>query len=120
MLDARQLGIYGELIAARYLRKKGYVVLQNNFRSSFGEIDLIVEKDDTIVFVEVKARDSSSTQRPMEAVNISKQQKIKKTSLVYLSTLEKEVNVRYDVIEILVTTKVVKNVKLNHIVSAFE
>ena len=119
-MDARQLGIYGELVAARFLRRHGYEVLQSNFHSRFGEIDLIVSRDDTIVFVEVKTRDVGSITRPAEAVTFSKQQKIKSTSLLYLSRFEKEVNVRYDVVEVIAVTKGDKKIKIHHIMNAFE
>lgn len=118
-MDAKQLGVYGELAAARYLRKHGYVILEPNFRSRFGEIDLVAQMGDTVVFVEVKTRDAAAQIRPMEAVTPSKQQKIKKTSLLYLATLDKEVNVRYDVVEVLVSVRGIRRVKIHHIPNAF-
>lgn len=119
-MDARQLGIYGELVAARYLRRHGYEILQTNFHSRYGEIDLIARYKETVVFVEVKTRDSTAIARPMEAVNYVKQQKIKSTSLLYLSRFEQEVNVRYDVIEVIAVTSGDKKVKIHHIKNAFE
>ncbi len=119
-MDTKQLGIYGELIAARYLRRHGYVILEPNFHSRFGEIDLIAQKKDTIVFVEVKTRDADYYTRPAYAVTPIKQQRIRKTALYYLSRLDREVNVRFDVIEVLAVTKGIKKVKINHIESAFE
>ncbi len=119
-MDARQLGIYGELIAARFLRRRGYRILETNFRSRFGEIDLIAEKKGTIIFTEVKTRDHTAIARPMEAVNYYKQQRIKKTSLLYLAKLGYEANVRYDVIEVIAVTQGVKKVKVHHIENAFE
>ncbi len=119
-MDKKQLGVYGELIAARYLRRRGYEILQTNFYSRFGEIDLIAQKKDTIVFVEVKTRDAGSLERPAYAVTQLKQQRIRKTALFYLSALDKEINVRFDVVEVLVFTKGIKKVKINHIISAFE
>lgn len=119
-MDKKQLGIYGELIAARYLRKHGYEILETNFYSRFGEIDLIAKKKDTITFVEVKTRDSSSLERPAFAVTPVKQQRIKKTALFYLSILDEEVNVSFDVVEVLIYKNGIKKVKVNHIKSAFE
>ena len=118
-MDSRQLGIYGELVSARYLRRHGYKILATNFYSRFGEIDIIAQQGDTLVFVEVKSRDATCIARPMEAVTPAKQDKIKKTALFYLSTLSKEMNVRYDVIEVRAVTKGIKKVKLHHIPNAF-
>lgn len=119
-MDARQLGIYGELVAARYLHRHGYKILETNFRSRFGEIDLIAEKHKTIIFAEVKTRDHTAIARPMEAVNFYKQQKIKKTSLLYLAGLTEEINVRYDVLEVIAVTQGIKKIKIHHIQNAFE
>jgi len=56
----------------------------------------------------------------MEAVTPAKQEKIKKTSLLYISMLDREVNVRYDVVEVLITPKGTGRVKIHHIPNAFE
>ncbi|MBQ6947251.1 MAG: YraN family protein [Clostridia bacterium] len=120
-MDSRQMGLYGELVAARYLRRKKYTILETNFHSRYGEIDIVAKQKDTVVFVEVKTRDISSSSRPMEAVSASKQQKIKSTALVYLgSRYDTEVNVRFDVIEVLAVTTGKKEMKINHIIDAFE
>ena len=119
-MDKKQLGIYGELIAARYLRRHGYTILEPNFHSMFGEIDLIAQYKDVVVFVEVKTRDADYYVRPAYAVTQIKQERIRKTALYYLAGLDHEVDVRFDVIEILAVTKGVKKIKINHIKSAFE
>ena len=119
-MDKKQLGMYGELMAARYLRKHGYTILEPNFHSRFGEIDLVAKIEDTIVFVEVKTRTEDFYHRPAEAVNLAKQQKIKKTAMCFLNTLDCEVNVRFDVVEVVAITCGQKKVKINHIQSAFE
>ena len=118
-MDARQLGIYGELVAARYLKKKGYRILETNFHSRFGEIDIIAQIGQTIVFIEVKTRDSGTMTRPMEAVTPAKQRKIKSTALLYLSGNEREVDARFDVIEVLAVTSGDKKVRVHHIADAF-
>ncbi len=118
-MDSRQLGIYGELVSARYLRKKGYKILQTNFHSRFGEIDIIAQTDETLIFVEVKTRVADSLVRPMEAVTLAKQRKIKSAALFYLSKTEKEMDVRFDVIEVLAVTDGDKKVKIHHIPGAF-
>ncbi|WP_276661388.1 YraN family protein, partial [Syntrophomonas wolfei] len=55
----RELGLWGEELAAQYLGKKGYKILERNFYTRYGELDLVCEKDDNIVFVEVKTRRST-------------------------------------------------------------
>lgn len=67
-----ELGKEGQRRAEKFLRKLGYKIIESNFRSKFGEIDLIATKDDTLVFVEVKARASDLFGLPEEAVNSRK------------------------------------------------
>lgn len=119
MNDIAKRGCAGEMRAARFLRKKGYTILSANFNCPFGEIDLVAQKDDTIVFVEVKSRTAGQQSLPREAVTISKQQKIKKASLMYLQQYNEECNVRYDVIEVL-TGKILRRAAIHHIENAFE
>ncbi|NIP39807.1 MAG: YraN family protein [Candidatus Dadabacteria bacterium] len=57
--DKRSAGNYGEKRACEYIKKNGYKVIEKNFRTKFGEIDLIGIEDDTLCFIEVKARSSS-------------------------------------------------------------
>jgi len=77
-------GIEGEAIAADYLIKRGYKVVEQNFRCSIGEIDLIAWEGETLVFVEVKARSSSQFGGPEGAVTLRKQEKIIRVALAYL------------------------------------
>ena len=60
MAQHNDFGAQGEDIAIDYLRRKGYVILDRNWRSGHREIDIVARKDDTVVFVEVKARDRKS------------------------------------------------------------
>ncbi len=95
-------GRKGEAEAENYLREKGYKILRRNFKVSFGEIDLIAKDKDTIVFVEVKARNSLRFGLPREAVTYRKQQNIRKVALLYLQLNHMlDQNCRFDVIEIL-------------------
>ena len=74
MSNARQrIGTWGESAAAGYLQGRGYVVLGRNIRTPWGEIDLLVRKDDLLVFVEVRTRTSSSFGFPEESVTRRKQ-----------------------------------------------
>ncbi len=94
-------GQAGEAIACRYLENKGYCLRDLNYKKASGEIDLILEKDQTIVFVEVKFRKNLDYGYPREAVTRAKQKRILKTALWYIK--EKKCDAygfRFDVVEI--------------------
>ncbi len=78
-------GAAGERAAAEYLGKKGYEIVARNYRSRFGEIDLIARGGGCLVFVEVKTRKPGAKVGPLEAVTPAKRRRIVKTALVYLS-----------------------------------
>ena len=82
----RQTSVQGKLAedyAVKLLTKNGYKVIDRNFRSKFGEIDIIAIKDEYLVFVEVKARWSTKFGKPEEAVTTSKLWKIGRTGEYY-------------------------------------
>ncbi len=79
----RDLGNLAEDFASHLLQSKGYKVIDRNFRSRFGEIDIVAEEGSTLVFVEVKARWSQKFGSPEEAVTPSKLRKIRKTAEYY-------------------------------------
>lgn len=78
------LGRTGELLAAAELRRCGYRILESNFRCRYGEIDIVAEKADDLVFVEVKTRRGQAYGRPEEAVNQRKRRKLIQVALYYL------------------------------------
>ena len=78
-MGRKDLGKKGEELAAEFLKDKGYEILTRNFRSKFGEIDIIAKKGDFLVFVEVKTRWSREYGTPEEAVTKSKLRSIVKT-----------------------------------------
>ncbi len=85
MLNNNQkLGAYGESLAEQYLEQKGYKILEKNFRSKFGEIDLIARHLNVLVFIEVKTRVNRSYGLPEEAIHKKKQLSLLKTSKYYL------------------------------------
>src|ERR687883_218833 len=102
MSKIRQLfGRDGENLAERYLKKKGYVLVERNYRCRGGEVDLIVLDRKTIVFVEVKTRSDYSFGTPLEAVETRKQQRMVRAAEFFLS--EKKLHnrdARFDVIGI--------------------
>jgi putative endonuclease len=96
-MNSRDVGFAKEKEVAAFLKKQGYKILETNYRTSFGEIDIIAKDKDDIVFIEVKYRKSSSVATPQEAVNYKKQQKIIKSALVYIKQNSIEKNIRFDV-----------------------
>ena len=81
-----QLGKRGEELARQHLEKAGYTILTQNWRTRFGEIDLVAEKAGVVVFAEVKARTSHDFGTPEEAVTRRKRQKLIRTAQAYLGT----------------------------------
>lgn len=91
------LGRKGEDIVVKYLKEQGYKILERNFRTPFGEADIIALKEDTYCFVEVKTRTSERYGKPCEAVDYKKQEKYRKIAWYYCDMLRKEVCCRFDV-----------------------
>ena len=85
MAENNDKGKLGEDIACGELIKHGYEILAKNYRSTFGEIDIIAKKDFTVAFVEVKLRKSIAMGMPKEFVTKSKQKKIIATAMKFLS-----------------------------------
>lgn len=114
--NKRQTGMSGEESAARYLIKKGYVIVERNYYGTGGEIDIIAVKDNVIAFVEVKLRTSELVQ-PQDAVTKSKRQKLIKTAEEYTSKHGYQNYCSFDIIEILLKDK---KILVHHIVNAFD
>lgn len=83
MLSKKQLGKLGEDLVERHLKKRGYKILERNFQCKQGEIDIVAQEKDTLVFVEVKTRTSEDFGPPELAVTPWKIRKIKKTGHFY-------------------------------------
>ncbi len=97
-----ELGKWGELLAAEYLVAKGYTLILTNYRTPDGEIDLVVQKDTELVFVEVKTRQSLTFGMPEEAVNDEKLDHLESAIGHYLLLHpEFENNWRLDVISVI-------------------
>jgi len=118
-LDPRQrLGCLGESAAAETLRRAGMRVLERRCRTRAGEIDLIAEDGEILVFVEVKTRAGTGYGRPAEAVTRTKQQRMGRVALIYLSRKKwLERRCRFDVVEVFARGGRVERV--NHIRDAF-
>ncbi|MBI5306844.1 MAG: YraN family protein [Planctomycetes bacterium] len=99
--DKKAIGAEGERLAVRFLKKKGYKILQRNYRSKGGEIDIICYDHGCIVFVEVKTRFSDAYGAPELAVNETKRRQIIKTASHYTAQKKIEgVDLRFDVVSI--------------------
>ena len=113
------VGNFSEKLAAEFLIQKGYSILELNFRNRLGEIDIICLKENILVIVEVKGRYNLNYGYPQESVNYKKQNSIIKTAYCYISYKKLlNMNVRFDVIEILLNTNN-SLYKINHIKDAF-
>jgi len=113
-----ELGLKGEKQAEEFLKKQGYKIIEKNFRTPFGQIDIIAKEKNTFCFIEVKTRRNFSFGLPEEAVNYPKKKKILKVALAYLKQkglLNKKV--RFDVVSILYNKD---SYKINLIRNAFE
>lgn len=94
-------GKAGEDLAVAFLTNSDHLLREMNYKKPSGEIDLITQDGDTLVFVEVKYRKNLKYGYPREAVNCAKQKRIAKTALWYLKENKLEdINVRFDVVEI--------------------
>lgn len=105
-------GKEGEKLAVDYLVNKGYKILEINFRTPLGEIDIIAQYKEYIVIIEVKRRMKETFGEPFLAVGYKKQEKLKKLALYYLSRIGKDLPVRFDVISI-------KDREIEHFENAF-
>lgn len=113
-MDRRNTGRQYEEMAARYLEEEGYQILERNYQIRTGEIDIIAQDQNCIVFVEVKYRQNERMGDPLEAVDHRKQKKICQTAQFYLYKKKLwNTSCRFDVIGITGT-------KIHHIKNAFE
>lgn len=121
MLRRRDAGVWGEEQAAKYLKKRGFRVLERNFSCRFGEIDLIARDRQYLVFVEVKLRKSDAFARAAEFVDARKQARLRAAAELWLAQHETELQPRFDVIEIYAPEGVeTKKLTINHLEDAFQ
>ena len=118
MSAARQaLGEFGERIAERWLRQRGWRLVQRRFRSGHRDIDLVVENEGLVAFVEVKARQGDTFGDPVAAVNWKKQKELGRSARVWIARHgRKEEAYRFDVVGVLVDGE---RVRIRHVENAF-
>lgn len=101
MIDRRAVGVAAERQGIGFLKQNGYKIIEHNFRTPYGELDVIAEKDSCIVFIEVKCRRTAAYGQPFEAVDRRKQEHIIKSALHFLKTRSMhDRTVRFDVLSI--------------------
>lgn len=83
IFSKQRLGKFGEALACKYLERKGYKIIDKNFYTRSGEIDIIAEDGNILVFIEVKTRTSQTFGLPEEAINFHKQRRLAKTVELY-------------------------------------
>lgn len=116
MGDHNSKGKEGERLASLYLEQKGYVILEKNWRFGKEEIDLIARKKDTLIVIEVKCRSGFFFGQPEEFVSHKKQKHLIKAADAYIQKKGWDMNVRFDVIGIILTGN---SYHINHIEDAF-
>ena len=110
--DRAELGRTGERLAEKFLKKLGYKIVEKNFRTKFGELDIIAKDKKCIVFVEVKTRKDDSFGVPQEAVTDFKQEHLALAAMIYIKAHLLRSDYRFDIIAI-------QGGKIEHIKNAF-
>ena len=101
MSKHNKIGIKGEQIAADFLLNKGYIIIHRNWRSGRKELDIIAEKSDMLIIVEIKTRTGVGLGYPEEAVNKKKQQFLRTAAEAFAADNPRYRNIRFDIISIL-------------------
>ncbi len=116
----KQLGNYGEKLACDYLKKNGYKIIETNYHSQLGEIDIIAKFKKSIIFIEVKTRASEGEiLYPQEAVDHRKQKRMLRVIEQYIwKNKIDDKKCQIDIIAISIN-KVTKSVKLKHLKNVF-
>ena len=118
-MDSRGLGAFGEDQAVSYLRRRGYTILERNFRCRQGEIDIIAKRRRYLVFAEVKLRKGTRFGEAREFVTAAKQERIRTAAALWLSRNETELQPRFDVLEVYAPEGERGRVRVEHIENAF-
>jgi putative endonuclease len=116
MATHNETGTKGEKIAANYLEKKGYKILETNWRFKNLEADIIVSTNKTLVIAEVKTRQSNHFGEPETFVTKQKQKNLIMAANEYVVRNQLDMEVRFDIVSIIINDK---QIKVNHIEGAF-
>ena len=99
-MSRENIGYIGEDLVAKYLKSQDFIILRRNYHSKFGEIDIIAESREYLLFVEVKTRKRGSPIPPAMAVTSLKQRKIALTAFDFISKARIDTNFRFDIAEV--------------------
>jgi len=113
MASNRDIGIIGEQEAIKYLKRMGYKIIERNFKTKKGEIDVIAMDNDILSFIEVKTRKTDKFGLPCESVNLRKQHTMGTVSLIYMAKKGMfNRPCRFDVVEVYMDGESVKEIRL--------
>jgi putative endonuclease len=115
MADDKKIGTKGEDIASEYLSKKGYSIIERNWRYKKLEVDIIAKNKDFIVFAEVKTRNSNYIVSPLDSVTMKKQKFIIEAANAYIDKYNINLEARFDVLSIIYSN----NFIVEHVENAF-
>ncbi|MCS7180842.1 MAG: YraN family protein [bacterium] len=98
-----EIGKLGEEKAIEFLKKKGYKIVDRNYRTKIGEIDIVAQKRKEIIFIEVKTRSSDDFGLPQEAINEKKLRKMEKVAFIYLNSKKINLPFKFEILSIIKT-----------------
>ena len=117
MAEHNDFGMRGENLAQEYLREKGYIILETNYRVSNAEVDIVAKYNKIIVFVEVKTRRQTIYGNPEIAVNREKRNNMKRVARSYIGLHRIKGEVRFDIVSIIIDKN--SEVEITHFEDAF-
>ena len=120
MGTTNRTGAAGEAIARRFLRNKGYEILDANWSTTFGELDIVARQGRVLVFIEVKTRRGASTEPALEAVTPAKHERMLKAIYQYLADqdIDPETQWRVDVVAVAIAGD--RRPRVDHVEDAFD
>ncbi len=119
-LSTKSIGDLGERYTVKYLKKRGCKICARNYRKPYGELDIVADDGDYLIFVEVKTRHINSMTKASDAVDKRKIRRIINTASAYLAENKLERFCRFDVAEVYLDSQTLKPVNINYIENAFE
>lgn len=120
MSDSNQTGADGEKLAREYLRQKGYAILESNWSTILGELDIVAKRGDELVFVEVKTRRATGTEAALEAVTPAKHERMLKAVYQYLHDHDIDADTQWRMDVIAVALKAGGRAQIDHVEDAFD
>jgi putative endonuclease len=101
-MNLKEFGKKGEKLALKFLKKNKYKIIEKNFSSKFGEIDIIAKDKDTLAFIEVKTRKEQEFFTPLDSINFNKKMHIIKTAQDFINKHKINIPCRFDILSIVV------------------